>query len=344
MSKRDLLRKFFDRKIARVLGIIALILILILTIYHIFAYKSKPDEIKYGMSFNVPYAQELGLDWKKAFIDTMDDLGVERLRLAAHWTLVEPEKDQYDFSYLDYQLEESNKRGVDVIFAVGRRLPRWPECHVPEWADMLSWEEQKEELREYIKLVVERYERYDNIIYWQVENEPYLEVFAYAYCGDLDEDFLKEEIQIVRDIDDTRPILITDSGNIGSWAGPYSNGDVFGTSVYLYFWNPFIGQFKSILPSSFYRFKDNMMEAMYGPKDSILVELSLEPWLIQPIVKTPIQTQLDVMGLDRVENIIKYAEKTRFEYQYLWGGEWWYWLKEKHGIDEYWEFGEELFR
>jgi hypothetical protein len=50
------------------------------------------------------------------------------------------------------------------------------------------------------------------------------------------------------------------------------------------------------------------------------------------------------MDLDRMDNIIEYAEKTRFEYQYLWGGEWWYWLKEKHGVEEYWEYGQKLFR
>jgi hypothetical protein len=132
-------KTFFKKKKSfRILCYIILFLLVLTAIYHILAYRSKPAEVKYGMSYNVPYALELGLDWQETYIDMMDDLGVERLRLAAHWTLVEPKKDVYDFSYLDFQLEEAAKRGVSIILGVGRRLPRWPECHVPEWADKYS--------------------------------------------------------------------------------------------------------------------------------------------------------------------------------------------------------------
>ena len=40
------------------------------------------------------------------------------------------------------------EEGADVIFGVGRRLPRWPECHVPGWAIDMSWEDQKSEIKE----------------------------------------------------------------------------------------------------------------------------------------------------------------------------------------------------
>ena len=92
---------------------------------------------------------------------------------------------------------------------------------------------------------------YENIIYWQVENEPYLEVFAKEYCGDLDEVFLSKQVEFVKTLDSSRPILVTDSGNLGTWYKPWSHGDVFGTSVYVYLWNSEIGPFKSYLPSSF---------------------------------------------------------------------------------------------
>ena len=99
------------------------------------------------------------------------------------------------------------------------------------------------------------------ITYWQVENEPYLGVFATEFCGALDEDFLKEEIALVRSLDPTRPILVTDSGNLGIWKEPYKLGDAFGTSVYVYFWNPELGQFKTILPPWFYRV-NRLIEAL----------------------------------------------------------------------------------
>jgi hypothetical protein len=328
-------------KVKKVFVIFLYILIIIFVIFEIFSYRPKPEKINYGTSFNVPYAIELGLDWQEAYIATLDDLGMDRVRLAAQWSFVEPQKDVYDLSALDFQLDEAEKRDVDVILSVGRRTPRWPECHVPEWASEMSDEEWQAEVSELIEIIVKRYKGYENISYWQIENEPYLEVFAFEHCGELDEEFLDAEIALVREIDENRPLLLTDSGNLGRWTEAYSRGDAFGTSVYLYFWNPYIGRFRSILPPSFYRAKTNLMEMIHGKKETFLIELSLEPWLIQPLVKTPVETQLEMMDLERMENILEYGKKTRLENQYLWGVEWWYWLKEKKDQPEVWDFMKE---
>lgn len=315
---------------------VGIVLVLVVVI-SILAWKPVPERIEYGMSFNTLYARELGLDWRQAYDAMLYDLDIDHFRLAAHWPMVEGEKNVYNFSELDYQIEEAERAGADVILAVGRRLPRWPECHIPEWAEELSWEEQKEELREYISVVVERYRDEPHIIYWQVENEPYLEVFAYEHCGELDEAFLQEEVDLVRSLDDTRPILVTDSGNLGTWAGAYRTGDAFGTSVYLYFWNPEIGQFRTFLPPWFYRVKDRVMRLWYGPQETMLIELAAEPWLVEPIVDVPVEVQLERMNLDTIKESLAYAEKTRFSRQYLWGGEWWFWLYQQ-GHPDIWEW------
>ncbi len=304
--------------------------------------EKKPDAIDYGMSFNVPYAQELGLDWKETYIAILDDLGVQRVRLAGECNLIEPKKDKFDFSPLDYQLEEAQKRDVEVILSIGRRTPRWPECHTPDWARDFIAQEWQAEITEYLTAMVNRYKKYDNIKYWQVENEPFLNAFANDHCGDLDVEFLDKEIALVRELDPSRPILITDSGNLGTWVGPYKRGDAFGTSVYIYFWNPEIGKFRTILPPAFYRAKANLMSLLFGKKETFLIELSLEPWLIESVPNVPIETQLERMDLDRIKEILEYAENTRFEKQYLWGAEWWYWMKQ-HGHGEFWDFGKEIF-
>lgn len=306
------------------------------------AHKEVPEHITYGISFNTPYAEELGLPPREVYNALLDDLGVRHLRLAAHWDMVEPVDDEYDFSELDYQLNRAEEVGADVIFGVGRRLPRWPECHVPAWAEGLSWDEQKEEIKEYIEVVVERYKDRSPIIYWQVENEPFLEVFAFEHCGSLDTEFLDEEVALVRSLDGTRPILMTDSGNLGTWAGAYKRGDAFGTSMYIYFWTPELGQFKTILPPWFYRMKEGIMELLYGEKPTFVIELSAEPWLIAPIAETDVEIQYQRMNINKFNEIIEYAKESRFERQYLWGGEWWYWL-DKNGHPEMWDRAEELF-
>ena len=301
-----------------------------------------PERIVYGVSFNTPYARELGLDWKKTYLAILDELGVRHLRLAAHWTMVEPSRDTFNFSELDFQIKEAEERGADVILGVGRRLPRWPECHVPGWARELSWEEQKREIKALITAVVNRYKDSSTITYWQVENEPFLGVFAEEQCGELDKAFLDEEIALVKELDPSRPILMTDSGNLGEWFGAYRRGNAFGTSMYLYLWTPELGQFTSILPPSYYRMKHTAVRLMFGAKESFLIELSLEPWLLRPVVEVPLKEQFERMDIEKFNNVIAFAKETGFNRQYLWGAEWWYWLKEQ-GDDSFWLRAQEIY-
>lgn len=333
------MRKYFTRT---VIGI-GFFLLCIVALLFILAHKEVPSRITYGMSFNVPYALELGLDPEEVLNSLIVELGVRHFRLAAHWPLIEPKKDAYDFSWMDMQITRIEEAEATAVFAIGRRLPRWPECHIPEWADTLSWEEQKEEIRDYITAVIHRYKDSSAITYWQIENEPYLEVFAYEHCGKLDETFLEEEIALIRSLDPTRPILVTDSGNLGTWKDAYKQGDAFGTSVYVYFWNPELGQFRTILPPWFYRVKENMMRLLYGEKKTFLIELSLEPWLLEPVVDAPLEVQYSRMDTEKFDAILEYARDTRYDEQYLWGGEWWYWLKEQ-GETDMWERGKRVFQ
>lgn len=325
-----------------VLLIVLIILLVLVGLYWLLGRKAVPETISYGMSFNTMYAEELGLDWRETYLAILDELGVRKLRLAAHWPMVEPANGAYNFEELDFQLAEANRVGATVVFGVGRRLPRWPECHVPEWAADLDQEAQQAEILEYITMVVNRYKDNPAITVWQVENEPYLGLFAYEHCGELDEAFLKEEIALVKSLDPTRPILVTDSGNLGTWKGAYKHGDMFGTSVYVYFWNPELGQFKTMLPPSFYRVKESLVSLVYGEKPTVLIELSAEPWLVEPVVKVPLEVQFTRMDPEKFAEIIEYAKDTRYETQYLWGAEWWYWLREQ-GYPEMWDAGVNVF-
>lgn len=316
--------------------------IVVVAVIAALAYKPMPEQISYGMSFNTPYARELGLDWQQTYDAIIDELGVRKLRLAAHWPMVEPADDQWNFEELDYQVRKAEEVGATVVFAVGRRLPRWPECHIPGWITEKSQADAQTEQLEYMTKVIERYKDSPAIIYWQVENEPFLSVFAFEHCGPLDEAFFAREIALVRELDSTRPILVTDSGNLGTWAGAFRHGDAFGTSVYVYFWNPELGQFRTVLPPWFYRAKERVMKLWYGDRPTFLIELSAEPWLIEPVVNVPLSVQYSRMNVDKFNDILEYAKNTRYEEQYLWGAEWWYWLY-LQGEDAMWNRGKELF-
>ncbi len=312
-------------------------------VWYVLSKEPVPKEVQYGVSFNTPYVRELGLDWEEVYKAVLEDLGVKHLRLAAHWTMVEPENGEWNFAELDKQIELAEKNNADIVFSVGRRLPRWPECHVPEWAKKEKWEDQKKDIKEYIKKVIERYKKSPAIKYWQVENEPFLGVYAKEECGELDKDFLDEEIALVHELDPTRKVLVTDSGNLGTWFGAYKRGDLFGTSVYVYLWNDTTGAIETILPPETYTAKKKIMELIYGKKETILIELSAEPWLNESVVDADLSLQLQRMNINKFDEIIRYAKKTRLEKQYLWGAEWWYWMKVKQNHPEFWEKAKEIY-
>ena len=313
--------------------------------YFLFSYEKKIENPEYGVSFNTIYARELGLNWKQVYDALFEELKIKKIRLAAHWNMVEPTKDMYSFEELDYQIKKAGEHDTYIVLAIGKRLPRWPECHIPDWALNLSKEDQEKEILEYIEAVVNRYKNNSSIGMWQVENEPFLSVFAKSHCFNFDKKFLEQEIELVRTLDEKdRPILITDSGELSTWRKAFSLGDVFGTTMYVYSWNEFMGEFRSPFLPGFYSFRVNILNIFTkGSKESIIAELALEPWLDKPVIKEQTEVQIKRMSPQKFENVIEFAKKTGMKTQYLWGAEWWYYMK-LQGDEWYWERAQELFK
>lgn len=311
----------------------------------------KSEELTYGVSFSRFHVDELNLDWKEVYLAILNDLKVKHFRFSAHWPLTESEEGEFNFEELDFQIQEAQKANASVILAVGRRLPGWPECHEPEWLKAESSKLKAEDeikkykqarILQYIEAVVNRYKNYQNIKYWQVENEPYLTFFSRSVCGKLDENFLQKEIELVKKLDPSRPILVTDSGEFGTWYRAYQHGDVFGTSMYLYIWWQYgIGPFRYPITPAFFRIKHNLTKLIFGQKPAIVIELSAEPWLLQPIIDTSFETQLSRMGIDKFNEMIEFSSQTGFDTFYFWGAEWWYWMRQ-NGHPEFWDRAKEL--
>src|SRR5574344_2870622 len=82
---------------------------------------------EFGATFSKEFCEDLKLDWKEAYIAMLDDLKVRNLRLPAYWDEIEKEEGAYDFTDLDYMVNQASSRGAKIILVVGRRQPRWPE-------------------------------------------------------------------------------------------------------------------------------------------------------------------------------------------------------------------------
>lgn len=305
---------------------------------------AEPERITYGVSFSKFHSDELELDWQETYEALLTDLGVRHFRLSTHWPMVEPRQDEFNFTEIDYQVRRAREVGATVVLSVGRRLPGWPECHDPSWTESLTIEERNEEILELVQAVVERYKDEPHIDYWQVENEAFLIGFAREHCGTLDKDLLQQQIDMVRELDPDTPVLLTDGGEFGLWYPAYARGDAFGTTMYKYIWSPTFGRITYPVTPGFFHFKRNVVQALHGTnKPMILIELGLEPWLTQPIIDTELSVQYEQMGMDKFTKTLAFARDTRFDPQYLWGAEWWYWLKVNHGDERYWEYVRPLF-
>lgn len=288
----------------------------------------------YGLNFSQKYAAELGLNWKETYLAILNDLQPKRMRISAHWDLIEKEKGIYDFSDLDWQIEEASKKNVEIILAIGRRTPRWPECHTPAWAKNLGEENQGEPMLNLLKKEIEHFKKYDNIIYWQVENEPFLNIFG--ECPDGDVELLDKEIALVKLLSD-KPIILTDSGELSTWRKLAGRADILGTSMYKTVWNPYWGFFTYPLPASYYYYKAEINKFFNKNLQKVIItELQGEAWANAPLATVPIQQQYQTMNIEKIRNNIEYARLSGLNEIYLWGAEWWYWLK-LNGDASFWE-------
>ncbi|MDE2311850.1 MAG: hypothetical protein KGJ93_02030 [Patescibacteria group bacterium] len=319
------------------------IVILLFFAWSISLFAPKSSTIEYGVTFSAPYAESLGLDARQAYLAVLNELHPKYVRLSAYWDSVEPYQDHYNFSDLDFQVSEAQKAGVQVVLSVGRRLPRWPECHDPGWIKTLPEQQLKTAQLSYVETVVRRYLNTPNIIAWQVENEPFLSTFG--ICPPLDTGLLDSEIALVKDLDFSRPVIITDSGELDWWLKAGSRGDIFGTTFYRYVFSDVLKRYWTnfyFFPFV-YRVKAGLLELLHPGKRIAIMELEAEPWTTAGIPNTPINEQFKTMSMDHFNTIVQYARETGFSPQYLWGAEWWYWMK-NHDHPEFWEAAKQLFK
>jgi endo-1,4-beta-mannosidase len=285
-----------------------------------------PEQMKYGATFSIKQARDLGLNWREVYLATLDDLKVRDLRLPAYWSEVEGVRGMYKWDDLDWLVDEAGKRETKIIMVVGMRQPRWPECHFPEWAKILPENETQQQTLNYIKAVIERYKGKPNIVAWQVENEPFLPNFG--ECPSLNADFLDAEIALVRMLD-ARPVVVTDSGELSVWFRAAGRADIFGTSIYRDTYSKKLERYIHYpISPTFFKIKKNLAGIIAYPKKWIVIELQAEPWCKDSY------------------HLVGEAERdqtTGFDEFYLWGVEWWYWEKTKQNRPIFWEIAKELY-
>jgi len=329
------------RKILRLVLLGAAVILGVFSLYFFVGSASEAQEITWGVNFSKKHAENLGLDWRVAYVALLDDLKVTYLKVSLDWNELEPEKDSFSFANADWQVQEAEKREAKLLLVVGMKTVRWPECHIPEWAKDLSKQEQQQEILQLLKATVERYKDSPAVYAWQVENEPLL---SFCNCPWRDQEFLKKEVALVKSLDQSRPIVISDSGEFSFWIQAGRIGDIVSATMYRKVWFHEISRYVEYpLPPVFYARKAAYIDWFFD-KEVIGGELQAEPWGPGKLLyETTLEEQDAAFDLVQFRKNIDFAKRTGFSEHYLWGAEWWYWRMTVAEDSVFWDEARILF-
>jgi hypothetical protein len=312
--------------------IFAILISLLIFFFYLFVGKApQAEKIEWGVVFSQKHSQLLGLDWEENYLAILDDLKAKNLKIITHWDLIEQKENEFHFEDLDWQIKEAEKRNAKIILVIGMKTGRWPECHIPKWLDVRSSMLEKE-LLEYLKALVERYKNSKVIWVWQVENEPF---FPFGECPKIRKDLVRKEIELVKSLD-SRPVIFTDSGEFSFWVNAAKFGDIVGTTLHRKVYFKEIKKYITYpFPPVYYWRKAKLIDFFFHKK-VIITELQAEPWCKNLIYNCPLEEQKITMDSEQFKKNIDFVKNTGMDTIYLWGGEWWYWMK-KQGKPEIWE-------
>jgi hypothetical protein len=326
------------------LRIVAIAIAVFVAIFLIsWQFRFDAPSVRWGVTWSEFQAKEaLKLpDWRGAYRAMLDDLRPQEVRLIAYWEYVEPKRGTFDFGDLDWQVAEAAAHGAEVALVIGKRVPRWPECHIPPWVSNLGETEIDEALSAYLKEIVVHYAANPAIKVWQVENEPFLTVFG--DCPHPSRTTLLGELSLVKSLDPTRPIMVTDSGELSLWRKTTGLSEILGTTVYRTVWNKYIGWWKHVYPPAWYALRAALVRMFSHTAEVVVAELQAEPWPKGdiPLVNVPFAEQTSHFDLEEFARSVDFAKAAGFSDVYFWGAEWWYWRK-VNGDPGFWDAAREL--
>lgn len=298
-----------------------------------------------GTTFSVKQCIYLGFDYgqTQAAFRKLCSMGFDNIRIATYWHRIEG-KGGFDFSEVDWQLEEAGRQNKEVILTVGVKSPRYPEFSFPfgkyskevENADIVDKDPQlAEDVREYVARLVEHTRIYPHLKYYQVENEP-LNLVGVGQLRRLSYSFVQQEMSLVTSLKRAnQKTLLTNAVGIPPAEEKFQeilslNSDAVGINAY----------YKTPLPANLYwnivstfwdsqviKWQQDMAKKGVEP---FVAEAQAEPWewgQFHPLNRSEYPSANPQDSVDWAVKLGKAGYKTVL----LWGGEYW--------VGHNWKFG-----
>jgi len=336
------------RRIA--IGGIVLVLLLMTSMYGIaqwYIASNKNTPFTQGVSFIPDYASSLGLDPHQTLQAILGELGVKHLRLVSYWSDIEPQPGQFNFQELDYEFAQSNEANAKVSLSLGLRQPRWPECHMPNWAQNEPASVWQPQLENFVTTVVNRYKHNPALSDYQLENEYFLRQFGfYGACQNFDRTRLVSEYNLVKSLDPTHQIMLARSNNALGWAINAPTPDIYGISIYKRVWDKYYTHryAEYPFPAWYYAFLAGVQKIING-RDTIIHEMQAEPWPPQDqnITQISLSEQNKSFSAVDFQNRIQFAKATGMRTVYYWGAEYWYYRLTVEHDPSVWQIAKQTF-
>lgn len=318
--------------------------------------RQKPKSL--GTTFSQLQCRYLDLDYKETF-QSISSMGFDYIRLCAYWNEIEPVAQQYDFSILDWLIEQSSNHSMKIVLAVGMKAPRWPEFHFPRWIEEAFDTSQANQpldsdtaLREHALKYLERLIDHTKdavISFWQVENEA-LNKPGVASGRYLSQAFIQQEIDLVKRISGSNnKILLTNSVSMLPFGNDDKNAvtaslplaDAIGLNVYT----------KVPLNESLYmeaypffwkKLAEWQAEIVGNGKEAWVAEAQAEPWEWHKLVATD-KSNYPSTSPEAATELVLRLGNLGYDTILLWGCEYWYWQM-KHGNLEWLQAIEKLIQ
>jgi hypothetical protein len=171
-----------------------------------------------GVSFRPLQTDALGLD-ARTTLNALLAYPFHIVRLGAYWNRIEPTPGAFSPDALDWQIDEAERAGKQIILNVGAvKTFGYPEYFAPRHhlqrplreGALVTPAARRSLLnaaKAFVVRIVERYRDRRSVAAWQVEHEA-VDPLGIEHSWRLSAAFVQEEVAAVRAADPTRPIML----------------------------------------------------------------------------------------------------------------------------------------